>query len=42
MKRDLFSGEGIDLVSITKQGFKRYTEEEVEKILDKIKAKKRK
>ncbi len=33
MKRDCATGEGVDLVSISKSGFKRYKPEEVEKIL---------
>jgi len=31
MKRDSATGDGIDLVSIDKSGFKRYTKEEIEK-----------
>ncbi|MFH1285741.1 MAG: archaeal proteasome endopeptidase complex subunit beta [Candidatus Micrarchaeota archaeon] len=31
MKRDCASGDGIDLVAITKDGFKKYTKEEVNK-----------
>ncbi|MFN7991812.1 MAG: archaeal proteasome endopeptidase complex subunit beta [Candidatus Micrarchaeia archaeon] len=34
MKRDAASGERVDLVSITKAGFKRYEKEEVSKILN--------
>ncbi|MEM4634194.1 MAG: archaeal proteasome endopeptidase complex subunit beta [Candidatus Anstonellaceae archaeon] len=33
MKRDAASGEHVDLVSITKSGFKRYEKAEVEKLL---------
>ncbi|MCX8175232.1 MAG: archaeal proteasome endopeptidase complex subunit beta [Candidatus Micrarchaeota archaeon] len=33
MKRDAASGEHVDLVSITKAGFKRYEKSEVEKLL---------
>ncbi len=35
MKRDCASGDGIDLVSISKQGgFKQYSDEEIKKIMD--------
>ncbi|MEM4348224.1 MAG: archaeal proteasome endopeptidase complex subunit beta [Candidatus Anstonellaceae archaeon] len=33
MKRDAASGENVDLVSITKAGFKRYEKSEIEKLL---------
>lgn len=33
MKRDCATGEGVDLVSVTKAGFKRYKPEEIEKLL---------
>jgi proteasome beta subunit len=33
MKRDSATGDGIDLVSIDKSGFKRYSKEEIEKLL---------
>ncbi len=32
MKRDSATGDGVDLVSIDKQGFKRYSKEEIEKL----------
>ncbi len=32
MKRDSATGDGVDLVSIDKSGFKRYTKEEIEKL----------
>jgi proteasome beta subunit len=35
MQRDVYSGNGIDVVTITKQGFKRIDEKEVNKILQK-------
>jgi len=35
MQRDVYSGNGIDVVTITKQGFKRIDEKEVGKILQK-------
>ncbi|MCW1296117.1 MAG: archaeal proteasome endopeptidase complex subunit beta [Candidatus Parvarchaeota archaeon] len=35
MQRDVYSGNGIDVVTITKQGFKRLDEKEVNKILSK-------
>jgi len=34
MKRDCASGEDIDLVSITKTGFKRYEKEEIKKLME--------
>lgn len=34
IKRDCASGENIDLVAITKAGFKRYKKEEVEKLME--------
>lgn len=34
MKRDAASGERVDLVTLTKNGFKRYSKEEVKKILE--------
>ena len=34
MKRDCATGEGVDLVSITKAGFRKYKKEEVKKILE--------
>jgi len=37
MARDAFTGDGINLVTITeKEGYRRYTKEEIEKILDSI------
>ena len=33
MKRDCATGDGIDLVAITSEGFRRYSKEEIEKIL---------
>ncbi|MCS7109523.1 MAG: proteasome subunit beta [Candidatus Micrarchaeota archaeon] len=39
-KRDTGSGGGIDAVAITKEGIRRYTPEEVEKLLEKAKRKK--
>jgi proteasome beta subunit len=33
MKRDAASGEKVDLISITKAGFKRYEPSEIEKLL---------
>jgi len=33
MKRDAATGEHVDLISITKSGFKRYERAEVEKII---------
>jgi len=36
MKRDCASGEGIDLVSITKAGFRKYKREEVKKLLEQV------
>lgn len=34
IKRDAASGEGIDLTTITKSGFKRYSKDELKKILE--------
>ncbi len=34
MKRDCASGEGIDLVSITKAGFRKYKKDEIKKMLE--------
>lgn len=34
MKRDCASGDGIDLISITKQGPKQYSDDEIKKILE--------
>lgn len=36
MKRDCASGEGIDLVSISKTGFKKYKREEIKKLLEQV------
>lgn len=41
-KRDTASGGGIDIVAITKDGIRKYKPEEVEKILEKSKEKKKK
>lgn len=37
IKRDIFSGDGVDLASITTDGFKRYKKEEIEKLIEKEK-----
>ena len=42
MKRDAFSGDGVDLITITKQGFKRLDKSEVEKIIERDKLKEKK
>jgi proteasome beta subunit len=34
IKRDAGSGEGVDLVSVTKAGFKRYSKDEVLELLE--------
>ncbi len=39
MERDIATGNGMDLVSITKEGFKEYSEKEVETYLQQIKRK---
>lgn len=39
MQRDSATGDGISLVTITKDGFKQYTQEEINKIVEKIKKK---
>ncbi|MFH0818037.1 MAG: archaeal proteasome endopeptidase complex subunit beta [Candidatus Micrarchaeota archaeon] len=36
MKRDCASGEGVDLVSISKAGLKKYKKEEIKKILEQV------
>jgi proteasome beta subunit len=36
MKRDCASGEGIDLVSITKAGYRKYKREEIKKMLEQV------
>jgi proteasome beta subunit len=36
MKRDCASGEGIDLVAITKSGFKKHKKEEIKKLLEQV------
>ncbi|MEM3400227.1 MAG: archaeal proteasome endopeptidase complex subunit beta [Candidatus Micrarchaeia archaeon] len=35
MKRDVGTGDGVDLVIITKEGFKRYADKEIEKLVKK-------
>jgi proteasome beta subunit len=34
MKRDAASGERVDLVTVTKSGFRRYDKEEIKKIIN--------
>lgn len=42
MKRDIFSGDGIDVVTITKEGFRRYKKEELDKMVEREKEAKKK
>lgn len=39
MERDIATGNGIDLVTITREGFRRYSDEEIEVIYSKVKKK---
>jgi proteasome beta subunit len=38
MKRDVFSGGKVDLTTITKEGFRRYKREEIDRLIEKDKA----
>ena len=42
IKRDAMSGDGVDLITITKEGFKRLDKAEVEKIIERDKQKEKK
>jgi len=33
IKRDIYTGNGVDLVTITEKGFKRYSQEEIKKLM---------
>jgi proteasome beta subunit len=39
IKRDAMSGDGVDIITITKGGFKRWDKAEVEKLIEKEKIK---
>lgn len=42
IKRDIFSGDGVDVVTVTKEGFRRWSKEEIEKMMEKEKIEKKK